>query len=109
MSKRARKMAEAAADRAMAAMPVVYKSAAYRQGLVESVLPMAEISVKADKACKRAKLQQELAGKLLARGDLTLERERVFLESVEKHYADTSGQHPMVMMHYPAPSSNGHH
>lgn len=112
--KRATALAEKMASRHMENAGLT-KAFGTHDDLVKAFLPFGEMSVKLDKKARkgrkiarRIETQQRTMAEMLERGDVNAEHERVFLKNVEKHYADTSGQHPMVMMNYPVPSANGH-
>lgn len=111
MSRKARKMAESAVDKAMQNMPVLYKSAAYREALISAALPTAELAAKsakalssAAKALSRARAQSEHVSAML-------ERERFFLERVEADYTAKAAQGPFPWQHQRTPIAavNGNH
>lgn len=75
----------------------------------EAAADLAKNTKKLRRQGKNLEVQQQLMTKMLERGEISMDRERVFLESVEAHHASLSGKHPMVRMDYPVPSTNGHH
>ena len=86
MSRKARRLAERAVDRAMASAPLVTKSAGTREALVSAALPSAELLCKAQRIGKRSKRQAGQMAELIARMQTVLDRDKMALETVERQF-----------------------
>ena len=85
-SRKAQKLAESYADRALEKMPVAFKAFGTRDMLISMALPSAELAVSQDKAVRNVTRMLETVKSQAQHSALMLEREGTALDRIERIY-----------------------